>query len=129
MVKDKVNINIPAFNLKLSYVIPIVLVLFLGFTTLKQWSSTKDLRNEKKEFLKTEKILNNIIADNDKRIESDSLIITSQLNLVDSIMDSFENERLQHKILKRRYGKIKADYYNNATIDSKWDLLTDKLDN
>lgn len=128
MVKDKTQIVIPPIQIRKSREIPIIIaVIFIGLF-IWQCNSTGGLKKDNRELLKTEERLNDIITGNDKRIESDSLIIVTQLNMVDSIMDSFENERVQHKLLKQRYGKIKDDYYNNATIDSKWDLLTRKLD-
>ncbi len=128
MVKDKTEIIIPNIHIRKSRELPIIIaIIFIGLF-IWQCNSTSDFRKDNKELLKAEERLNDIIADNDKRIESDSLIIAIQVNLVDSIMESFENERVQHKLLKQRYGKIKDDYYNNATIDSKWDLLTRKLD-
>ncbi len=128
MVKDKVNINIPAFNLKLSYVIPIVLVLFLGFTTLKQWSSTRGLRNQNKALKDTNKELLIDYTGIKKQRKSDSLLIVKKQIIVDSLI-SIDNKRLRQLYnVNRKYEKLKIDF-DSANPDDKWIIFTNKINN
>lgn len=128
MVKDKVNINIPAFNLKLSYVIPIALVLFLGFTTLKQWSSTRDLRNQNKELRETNESLVKQSTEIADKVRLDSLLIVRKQIMIDSLTASDRKHIRQLYNVNKKYEKLKTDY-NSATSDDKWDIFTRTIDN
>ncbi len=128
MVKDKVNINIPTFNLKLSYVIPIALVLFLGFTTLKQWSSTRDLRNQNKELRETNKSLVEQSTEIADKVRLDSLLIVRKQIMIDSLTASDRKHIRQLYNVNRKYEKLKTDY-NSSTSDDKWDIFTRTIDN
>ena len=128
MVKDKVNINIPAFNLKLSYVILIAIILFLGFTMLKQWSSTSGLRADIKERDRINEQQEVEIEDLTQSIE----ILKDEKQAVLKRADSFE---LKEKYYKTKYyvtnKKLKdvLTTYGNSTVDDKNKLFTRSLHN
>ncbi len=128
MVKDKVNINIPAFNLKLSYVILIAIILFLGFTTLKQWSSTSGLRADIKKRDRINEQQEVEIEDLTQSIE----ILKDEKQAVLKRADSFE---LKEQYYKTRYyvtnKKLKdvLTTYGNSTVDDKNKLFTRSLHN
>ena len=128
MVKDKINVNIPAFNLKLTYVIPIALVLFLGFTTLKQWSSTRDLRNQNKELRETNESLVEQSTEIADKVRLDSLLIVRKQIMIDSLTASDRKHIRQLYNVNKKYEKLKTDY-NSATSDDKWDIFTRTIDN
>ena len=127
-MKDKVNVNIPAFNLKLSYVIPIALVLFLGFTTFNQWSSTKGLREKNKALTDTNKELLTDYTEIKKQRKTDSLLIVKKQIIVDSLISIDQKRIRQLYNVNRKYEKLKIDF-DSANPDDKWLIFTRKINN
>ena len=128
MVNDKININIPSFNLRLSTILPIILVLFLGFTTFKQWNATKELRQENKALDSANKGLLNVVLDINKQIEADSIFIANLSLRIDSLNVRDSIRIKQYNTISWRYEKLKQDY-NSATSDDKWDIFTNTINN
>ncbi len=127
-MKDKVNVNIPAFDLKLSYVIPIVIIVFLGFTTIKQWSSTGRFRKENKELRDTNIQLLDTNTAIQQKVEQDSLLMVRKQIAIDSLISLDQKHLRQLYNVNRKYEKLKTDY-NTANSDDKWDIFTRAIDN
>ena len=127
-MKDKVNVNIPAFDLKLSYVLPIALILFLGFTTIKQWSSTGRFRKENKELRDTNTELLDTNTAIQEKVQQDSLLMVRKQIAIDSLISLDQKHLRQLYNVNRKYEKLKTDY-NTANSDDKWDIFTRAIDN
>ena len=128
MVKDKININIPAFSLRWSSVLPLIIGAVFIYLFILQWNSTGELRKENKELNSTNEKLLDSYAEIKEIVKSDSLFIVRSLIIIDSLKESDKKHRRESYNIRRKYEKLKIDY-SSATTDDKWDIFTRAIDN
>lgn len=128
MIKDNIQINIPLFNIKWSYIALIVVILFLGWATLKQWDSTKLFRIENKALKNTnKKLIVDYTVIKKQRIRDSLYIIESQIK-IDSLVKSDKKHIRQLYNVNKKYEKLKTNY-NSANSNDKWDIFTRAINN
>ena len=124
----KDNIKIPEFNLKLSYVVPIVLIIFLGFTTIQQWRSTSELRNANKDLERTNESLLDYKDALAEIVRKDSLKLLKTQTTIDSLLVLDKKHIRQIYSINKKYEKLKMDY-NTSNTDDKNRIFTDLINN
>jgi NADH:ubiquinone oxidoreductase subunit 5 (subunit L)/multisubunit Na+/H+ antiporter MnhA subunit len=124
----KDNIKIPEFNLKLSYVIPIVLIIFLGFITIQQWRSTSELRNANKDLKQTNETLLDYKYALAEKVRKDSLKLLITQITIDSLLVLDQKHIRQIYSINKKYEKLKMDY-NTSNTDDKNRIFTDLINN
>ena len=128
MIKDKHEIPLGKLRVRISREIFIIIALVFIVLFLWQRNSTQGLKSENKALDKQNEKLTTDITKVREKVAQDSLYILTLQSKADSIINSFDIEKEQHKILKYRYGQLKANY-NSASTDDKWEIFFNDINN